>query len=337
MNARDSHGRGTAAASQRGVTLVELMVAMVLGLVVSGAALALFMTNKQVYTASENLDRIQEASRSAFELMARDLREADGNPCSDELTLNNELKSFATYAWWSNWGDGLRGYAKTEDFADAPSGTNPGDRVAGTPAVELWSAQATTANSVLKTAMGATTDDLTVSNTTGIAANDILVICGPSAGPTSPPIVEGAIFQATAVGANTIKHQASGTPGNRIGNLEAEVYGLNSIISKLHAVRWYVGYSARHDRDGNQVKSLYRMALNGSTVSTSEVVEGVTDLQFLYHVKGSNDYVESPASWDEVDAVKIVMELAGRDKAGTDQQALKRNYEHVVAIRSRAS
>ena len=63
MNARDSHGRGTAAASQRGVTLVELMVAMVLGLVVSGAALALFMTNKQVYTASENLDRIQEASR----------------------------------------------------------------------------------------------------------------------------------------------------------------------------------------------------------------------------------------------------------------------------------
>ena len=85
------------------------------------------------------------------------------------------------------------------------------------------------------------------------------------------------------------------------------------------------------------MKSLYRMALNGSTVSTSEVVEGVTDLQFLYHVKGSNDYVESPASWDEVDAVKIVMELAGRDKAGTDQQALKRNYEHVVAIRSRAS
>ena len=49
-----------APSDQRGVTLVELMVALVLGLVVSGAALALFMTNKQVYTASENLDRLQE-------------------------------------------------------------------------------------------------------------------------------------------------------------------------------------------------------------------------------------------------------------------------------------
>jgi hypothetical protein len=37
-----------------------------------------------------------------------------------------------------------------------------------------------------------------------------------------------------------------------------------------------------------------------------------------------------------VDAVQIELELAGRDKAGTDQQTIKRNYEHVVAIRSRA-
>ena len=59
-----------APSDQRGVTLVELMVALVLGLVVSGAALALFMTNKQVYTSSENLDRVQESSRTAFELMA---------------------------------------------------------------------------------------------------------------------------------------------------------------------------------------------------------------------------------------------------------------------------
>ena len=48
MNPSRKHPRGSSAFAQRGVTLVELMVALVLGLVVSGAALALFMTNKQV-------------------------------------------------------------------------------------------------------------------------------------------------------------------------------------------------------------------------------------------------------------------------------------------------
>jgi type IV pilus assembly protein PilW len=326
-------------AGQRGVTLVELMVALVLGLVVSGAALALFMTNKQVYTASENLDRIQEASRSAFELMARDLREADGNPCSDELTLNNELNSYATYAWWSDWGDGLKGYTGAEAFADKPFGTGEGDRVAGTPAVELWSAEPTTENGVLRSSMANTTDELDVSDTTGISANDILVICGPSAGLMSPPIIEGTIFQATGIGTHSIKHQASGTPGNADGSLHPEVYGANAIISKLHAVRWYIGYNGRTDpRDGSKLKSLYRMSLDGSTVNTNEIVQGVTDLRLSYHVRGDDDYVESPAasSWGDVDAVEIQMDLAGPDKAGTDQDAIKRSYQHVVAIRSRA-
>ena len=117
---------GTMRTHARGVTLVELMVALVLGLVVSGAALALFMTHKQVYTSSENLDRIQESSRTAFELMARDLREADGNPCSSEITpVSNGLKNHTTYKWWSTWGAGatandagagLQGYTGTEPF-----------------------------------------------------------------------------------------------------------------------------------------------------------------------------------------------------------------------------
>ncbi len=125
-------------AHQRGVTLIELMVALVLGLVVSGAALALFMTNRQTYVASENMDRIQEASRIAFELMARDLREADGNPCSNKLVPENRLSGSTTYAWWSDWGAGLRGYDGATAFADDGFGTAATKRVAGTPAVESW-------------------------------------------------------------------------------------------------------------------------------------------------------------------------------------------------------
>ena len=54
----------------QGFTLVELMVALVLGMIVSAAAIAVFMSNRQVYTTTENLGRAQETVRTAYELMS---------------------------------------------------------------------------------------------------------------------------------------------------------------------------------------------------------------------------------------------------------------------------
>lgn len=329
------------AASQRGVTLVELMVALVLGLVVSGAALALFMTNKQVYTTSENLDRLQETSRSAFELMARDLREADGNPCKNEITLTNELKNSATFAWWSNWGDGLRGYTGAQEFAvpaRSTFGTTQYKRVAGTQAVELWTAEPTVGDSTLTVDMATTSDELKVSNTTGIAVNDILVICDYE---------HGTIFQATTgTAGTTIKHAAGGTPGNLDGKLPPDVYQPNSAtgggaapVSKLHAVRWYVGYNGLKAADGTKLTSLYRTSLASGAAPDpvpDEIAEGVTGLTLLYHVKGGSTYDATTTNWGGVDALQLSLQLSGRDKTGTDRQTIKRDYEHVVAIRSRA-
>jgi prepilin-type N-terminal cleavage/methylation domain-containing protein len=48
-----------------GFTLVELMVALVLGLIVTGAALAMFLTNQRVYNTTESLGRVQENVRTA--------------------------------------------------------------------------------------------------------------------------------------------------------------------------------------------------------------------------------------------------------------------------------
>ncbi len=336
---------------QRGVTLVELMVALVLGLVVSGAALALFMTNKQVYMTSENLDRVQETSRTAFELMARDLREANGNPCSKDIELSNGLKNATNY-WWGKWGfdstpadlgDGLHGYTGTVAFADAPFGTGAGDRVAGTPAVEVWNTVPT--DIVLTAQMADTKAALTVTTTTGkVAANDILVICDYN---------HGAIFQATKVTANSIEHAASGTPGNATTDLPPSVFGPDpgssdpnaqvryAYISKMHASRWYIGYNGRTDSAGNKLTSLYRTSFTGTGIAPTpdEIAEGVVGMTLTYHVDGASDYVDpavTPVDWAKVDAMQIGLSLASRDKVGTDKQTLNRYYDHVVAIRSRA-
>ena len=79
----------------RGFTLVELMVALVLGLIMTGALLSAFIANRNVYAATESLGRVQENARAAFELMARDVREAGGTPCnSQEPPSVNVVKNF---------------------------------------------------------------------------------------------------------------------------------------------------------------------------------------------------------------------------------------------------
>lgn len=66
-----------------GLSLIELMIAMVLGIVVMGAAFAVFMSNRNTFGANEGINRIQESARVAFELMSRDIRAAGGSACSN--------------------------------------------------------------------------------------------------------------------------------------------------------------------------------------------------------------------------------------------------------------
>ena len=84
MNRKNAPVAGTAskAAGRRqmaGLSLIELMIAMVLGLIVLGAAFAVFMSNQRTFGANEGVNRIQESARVAFELMSRDIRAAGGS------------------------------------------------------------------------------------------------------------------------------------------------------------------------------------------------------------------------------------------------------------------
>lgn len=125
-----------------GLTLIELMIALVLGLLVLGAAIGIFVSNRQAYTATESLSRIQENSRVAFELMAREVREAGGNPCAANIPTVNLLNPVVPAPWWLNFSNGVRGYEGTEAFSGVAIGTAAGARVSGTDAIELRSGSA---------------------------------------------------------------------------------------------------------------------------------------------------------------------------------------------------
>lgn len=65
----------------RGFTLVELMIAMVLGLIVIGGVIAMFIGTQQTSRTQEASSRVQETGRLAVELIARDARQAGFHGC----------------------------------------------------------------------------------------------------------------------------------------------------------------------------------------------------------------------------------------------------------------
>lgn len=87
-------------ARQHGFGLIELMVAMTLGLLVLGAAIGIFQSNQQTFKANEGVNRIQESARVAYEMIANDIRSAGGAACSNLATPdvehinNDEEKAF---------------------------------------------------------------------------------------------------------------------------------------------------------------------------------------------------------------------------------------------------
>ena len=82
-----SHGQGRRRMS--GMSLIELMVAMVLGLVVLGAAFAVFMSNQATFRVNEDVNRMQENARVAFEMISRDVRAAAGSACSNASAMDS--------------------------------------------------------------------------------------------------------------------------------------------------------------------------------------------------------------------------------------------------------
>lgn len=323
---------------QRGVSLIELMVGMVLGLIVVGAAGTIFLSNRQTYNTTETLGRVQENGRIAFELMARDLREAGATACGNNLPIANVLNSPGDTF---DWGDGLRGYEGNVAASLAPFGAGTGQRVNGTQAVELRSSAS---GGVTVTKHNPASAVIHINNDQhGFQPGDVLIICDYS---------QASIFEMTNasnvlhIGHNTgNSSQPSG--GNSCKALSFPVdpdckdkpkdgkqYDDNAVVAKLHAAIWYIGNNSRGGR------SLYRRVAGRAA---EEITEGVQDMRLIYLEPGSGYRTASAVNlWGDVAAVRIELDLVAaegvlrnREIAGTDGQALRRGLSHVVTLRGR--
>ena len=79
---------------QSGVTLVELMIAMLIGLFLIGGVLQVFSSARQTYRVQDATSRMQESGRMALEVLSRDIRIAGFWGCvSNRTRLVDNLDS----------------------------------------------------------------------------------------------------------------------------------------------------------------------------------------------------------------------------------------------------
>lgn len=360
------NGLSNRARRARGFTLVELMVALAVGLIVTGAAITVFLSTSRTYDATESLGRVQENMRVAFELMARDLREAGGNPCERNLPVYNVLNNPQS-RWYTDAATGIRGYDGAQAFADVPFGTGAGQRIAGTDAIEIKSAGP--GMSIVKHVPTSAQFKLG-SPDHGLSPGDIALACD---------FAEVAVFQVTnaqpGINETVVHNPGTGTPGNCSkglgfsappncttngnqyafgcymgkfsgGGCDGDEDGINdepediwpAIIARLRMERWYIG---ANDLGG---KSLYQSNVRNDggelEVDNNEIVAGVEGMTLKYLLEGATKYVDaidvSAADWasDRVVAVSVDIVLTGAGTPGADGKEIQRHLKMITTIRN---
>ena len=83
--------------SQQGFSLIELMVAMVIGLVLLGGVLGIFLSTQQTNRLQQAMSNVQENGRLAVELLARDIRESGQSICAGDEQIINLLDSSSVH------------------------------------------------------------------------------------------------------------------------------------------------------------------------------------------------------------------------------------------------
>lgn len=260
--------RPTAFGPQKGLSLVELMVAMLVGLILTAGAIQIFISSRQTYRVQENLSRMQENARFAMEYLRRDIRMADywgcvrdariGLPGSTDSNIQNNLNISATFDF--AFDQGIRG---TDGQGNAPDAiTLRGSRDEG---VRIHPPFMDIAAAALHT-----------NSNNGIEQGDILLVTNCST---------GTIFQATNANpgqSGTVVHNTGNivAPGNSQKEFN-QTYGAEASIFKVTSTQYFVGDSAG-------VPALFKQDMNDTPV---EIVRGVEDMQITYGEDTDDDGV----------------------------------------------
>jgi type IV pilus assembly protein PilW len=282
---------------QSGMSLIELMVALGLGVFLIFGVISVFLSNKSSSQVETSLARLQENGRIALDVLVADIRDANYVGCTSG---NDNLTIIANGANWTGllgWERGTAGWTPTLPAALAPISATA--RV-GSDVINLQHGR--TLNMGLASAVVPSSTAVSVAASSECVSKGERVII---AGCVTAHMFEVTNDPACDGSATTLGYDASAntpaviSPGYTVANTELLQY-----FDKT----WYVRDTGRTRTDSDiPVYALYRRT-NGTE---EEMIEGVEYMQLLYGQQLASDNIRYvPASdasldWEEVVSVRI--------------------------------
>ncbi|MDD5365235.1 MAG: PilW family protein [Gallionellaceae bacterium] len=245
--------------TQLGVTLVEVMVSMAIGLLLVAGMIGLYISQSQGSRQSLSFSRMQENARYAFELIGRDLRMVGDTGCYRN-TIVSTLDA-TTRGYWYGAVDSqpLIGY---EDAATtAPTINSLRSNVLRGDALAVLRVDGETPNIISSYTQSSGVFTLTA--TPNLSADDIVVATN------CQTAVVGRVDSVAGQNVTTTATTANGATASLAAN------------SRLYALSGHLYYIRNN---GAGIPSLYRQDFDNGSTAGVELVEGVEDMQIMYGV-----------------------------------------------------
>lgn len=293
---------------QRGFTLIEILIAMLMGLFLLGGLFQIFMASKKTYRTQESLSRMQEDGRFAMDFLSREIRMAGFLGCNNSAKIQNTLNSKTDFLY--RFETPIEGFEATSTTEWTPSKdaaiTSP------LPGSDIISIRRADDQSFAITAHPTADSDITVS-ASGLKKCDIVMVSDCSS---------AAVFQVSAVAGDVLTHIPDSVINATTCSPKNESADLGKSYAKgqaypINTISYYIR------ENPNKEPALYRKA---GINNAEEVIAGVEQMQVLYGVdngSGSPSYYVtadqiSPPDWSKVLSVRISLLVRSAENNLTD-------------------
>ena len=300
----------------RGLSLVELMVGLVLGLFVIGVMSAVYLGSRNTFVAQESGSRLQENGRFVMDTIANDLRMSGFRGCLGTDVVDNTLNTPAALLYnfgvpiWGSHNIGSAWSPALSTPADGLSALAAGDvLVVRRPAGTGWSLIAEMANASAA---------LPITPTTSFAQGDLLMLadCANAAvlqATNATPGADGSVAHVTGAG---------GVVPGVARNALVRTFANDARIWRMQTKIYYLAASQR--RSGQVALWLYVNPVYDGGSQRSELVTGVERLALTYGVDTDGDFAadrflraDQVGNWSQVVDARVELLLAGNSDTQT--------------------
>lgn len=272
-----------ASRTHRGFSLIEIMIAMVIGLLLIAGMITVFASTKRSAELNSTMAMIQEHGRFALGSMVNDVRLAGFQGCMDsQITarIRATLAPTDDYSSTSVSSSLIKADGSWQPVAPQ-NFTPPADVGRPVPGTHALSVQFGSPETRQIQAMGSVSNDVVI-----VGSLPAIVTTGDLALISNCQVAD--IFKVTQAASGVLKHAAIGNSGdNRLSAPYGRTSNERARVMRFEANIYFVGNTQRTTTQGTPVYALYRQSWPYDRAPV-EMVEGVTNLKIRLGVRDSS-------------------------------------------------